>query len=692
MKPCRILSHQDRTILFAAFLSVSLASTAAGQNNQDRPAPETGEPAWVEPLRRVHARFHGTPGTLAQFGDSITVTMAYWTPLSHQPKNLSPAAREALDLVRGHLRPECWREWKGAEFGSEGGMTSAWALENVERWLEKLKPEAALILFGTNDLHQMDADRYERQLREVAKKCLDRGTVAILSTVPPRSGHLEKARAFAAAVRRIGRDLQVPVIDYFEEVMKRRPVDWDGSMEKFKNQPGDEYQVPTLIARDGVHPSNPSSHANDCSEEGLRTNGYALRNYLSLLAYAEVLKRVIKAPPPLRAGEGLSPSPPGLPWLPRAPALPPPRGEVIRAAGVEELFQAAERVPRGGTILLADGRYEMPRYFALHTDGVTLRGESGDRTKVILDGKTSQHGELFGFHGCSEVTVADLTIQNARFNGFKINSDLGARRITIHNCVVHNIWQRGVKGPKTPEGGSQGCRVQHCLFYNDRPKQFSDDETDTPQTFGGNYIGGIDVMHARGWEIRDNIFRGIQGRTREGRGAVFLWVDSRDSIVERNVFIDCDQAVCLGNAHKDAATAVHATGILVRNNFIAGAVEGGIVAIYTRDCRLLHNTIFEPRGRRPIRIALANDGLLAANNLIAGSTIALETASLLRLIGNAVVDPAAPFADPAAGDLHLKAPLPGVTDAAERIEGVDEDFDRDRRDEHPDAGADELRK
>ncbi|MBI4582980.1 MAG: hypothetical protein HY717_03005 [Planctomycetes bacterium] len=27
-----------------------------------------------------------------------------------------------------------------------------------------------------------------------------------------------------------------------------------------------------------------------------------------------------------------------------------------------------------------------------------------------------------------------------------------------------------------------------------------------------------------------------------------------------------------------------------------------------------------------------------------------------------------------------------------RIEGIDEDFDLDRRDAHPDAGADELRK
>jgi len=37
-----------------------------------------------------------------------------------------------------------------------------------------------------------------------------------------------------------------------------------------------------------------------------------------------------------------------------------------------------------------------------------------------------------------------------------------------------------------------------------------------------NYVGGIDAMYARQWTICDNVFVGIQGRTRAARGAVFL--------------------------------------------------------------------------------------------------------------------------------------------------------------------------
>jgi hypothetical protein len=64
--------------------------------------------------------------------------------------------------------------------------------------------------------------------------------------------------------------------------------------------------------------------------------------------------------------------------------------------------------------------------------------------------------------------------------------------------------------------------VEYCLFVNDRPKRFEDDPTDTPQSFGGDYIGGIDAMYASGWTISDNVFTGIRGRTGAARGAVFL--------------------------------------------------------------------------------------------------------------------------------------------------------------------------
>ena len=256
-------------------------------------AGEKNDRAWVEPMKKVHARFTGTKGTLACFGDSITVSMAFWAPLAGQPKNMSSEMAKAHALVKDHMKPECWTKWRGPAFGNQGSMTIRWAHDNVDAWLKKLNPEVAVIMFGTNDLGQLKIDEFDKKTRDVIDRCLANGTVVILTTLPPRSGRLEQSRQFADAVRKIARDKQVPLCDYQAEILKRRPDDWDGALPKFKDVPGGTYEVPTLISRDGVHPSNPRMHQ-DYSEESLRSNGFLLRNYVTLLSYADVIRSVVK--------------------------------------------------------------------------------------------------------------------------------------------------------------------------------------------------------------------------------------------------------------------------------------------------------------------------------------------------------------------------------------------------------------
>src|SRR5512143_2951183 len=125
---------------------------------------------------------------------------------------------------------------------------------------------------------------------------------------------------------------------------------------------------------------------------------------------------------PVLAGPVQELNPPVPSWFPTAPPLPQPRGESVEVATVEGLIQAIEEARAGQTILVADGHYLMPRYAEIRADGVTLRSASGNRGRVILDGAQSRHAELLGVRACSGVTIANLTIQNIRANGFKINS------------------------------------------------------------------------------------------------------------------------------------------------------------------------------------------------------------------------------------------------------------------------------
>jgi len=651
------------------------------------------EPEWVEAMRKVHRKFLGQKGTFAQFGDSITVTMAFWAPLPHARKNAPPEMERAFQIVNAYMRPECWR-WKGPEFGNEGGKTVKWALEHVDEWLKRLNPEVVIIMFGTNDLTHVSVDEYRSQLKALVQKCLDNGTIVILSTIPPRSGFVEKSAAFAEAARQVATELKVPLVDYYAEILKRRPDDWDGSSEKFKGYEG--YDVPTLISRDGVHPSHPKKYRDDYSEEALRCNGYSLRNYLVLLKYAEVIEKVLMAKDK-RSDESMKPSDLAFQdWLPKAPPLPAPKGEIIRVSSVSELFEAVEKAKPGATILIADGHYFLPRRLEIRKDGLTLRGESGRPEKVILDGGKHQLGELIAVTGCSDVTIAHLTVQNVRWNGIKLDTDTGVHRVTIYNCIIRNVWQRGVKGVRVPSNVPRptGCKVQFCIFVNDRPKTFDDDPTDNPQTFNGNYIGGIDVMFAQGWVISDNVFVGIQGRTHEGRGAIFLWHDSRDCIVERNIIIDCDVGIALGNSWKPPDIDVHCTRIIVRNNFIVRCPESGIVADYTQDCLIAHNTIHDPANKlgRLIRLVHDNEGLRVVNNLLSGPPIKNESPSKMLLLNNLVVsDYSFAFADAKSGNLRLTAKAVEAIDKAIPLPEVTSDIDGKPRGPKPDIGAHEFR-
>ncbi len=391
-------------------------------------------------------------------------------------------------------------------------------------------------------------------------------------------------------------------------------------------------------------------------------------------------------------------------WFPVAPKLPELTGDVIRVANVNQLYQAADNVKPGGTIALADGHYKMPRSLVIRTSNVTLRSESDDRTKVILDFESSIHGEGVVINSPVGFILASLTVKNVTQNGIKINSNLGVDKVTIYNVISHNVWQRHIKGPLVPdnEDGSpswvEECYVQYCLFYNDRPKRLDDEpyEKENPDNFNGNYVGGIDIMSAKGWTISDNVFIGIQGRTGSGRGSIFMWHNGYDCIIERNIFINNDSGICLGNSSARGERR-HCTGFIVRNNFITRTnANEGIFAGHTRNCQILYNTVHNPGTGRLIRIAHANDGLFVAGNVFSGSSwgvnineddneVPLTFRDNLNKLSTQV------FVDPDNGNLHLKETAVDMIDKGPVIENVVDDINSQQRDEKPDLGADEYR-
>lgn len=388
-------------------------------------------------------------------------------------------------------------------------------------------------------------------------------------------------------------------------------------------------------------------------------------------------------------------------WPKVAPPLPKPSGAVVRVKSVEQFTTAVAALKDGQTILLAPGVYKMPRSLTIEgVKKVVVRGDGKDRTKVVLDFSESTHTEGIRFQRCRDVILADLTVQNVSQNGIKIDGDHQAENVTIYNVVSRNVWQRHVKGPKVPakpDGKpdySRGHRIQYCLFENDRPKRIGDDpyEDREPGAFGHNYIGGIDMMDAEGLVIADSVFRNIHGKSHEGRGAVFLWVNSKDCLVERNLFLDCDQGVCLGNG-AGLDEPMHATGCIVRNNFVVRCPEGNLFAAHTKDCRFVHNTVHDPDGRfaRLFRAIADNQGLVVAGNIFSGPPVAGESTRGpgIDFQGNLNRPVADYFRDPAKGDLHLLAAAKDAIDHGPKEPLVTSDIDGGKRVSPGDLGADE---
>ena len=258
-----------------AVLSASLFAAAT--------KPAAKDNYWVEPMKKVHARFTGQPGTVAQFGDSITITMAFFTPLSMDVKNLPDDLKQAHKWMRGYVQGRCWRAWKGAAFGNEGRTTSAWGLKNMDSWLKKLNPEVALVMWGTNDSYLGPRPpKYTGNLRAIVQKCLDNGTVPILYTIPPvgnQAGNAQRTKyieTFVDAARAVAKEKKVPLIDFYKEMVTRQPTDFAKK-----------------LLGDNLHPSYPGQYQRDFSAQGISNSGYTLRNYLTLKKYWKLNREVL---------------------------------------------------------------------------------------------------------------------------------------------------------------------------------------------------------------------------------------------------------------------------------------------------------------------------------------------------------------------------------------------------------------
>ncbi|OFY11712.1 MAG: hypothetical protein A2X05_15785 [Bacteroidetes bacterium GWE2_41_25] len=388
----------------------------------------------------------------------------------------------------------------------------------------------------------------------------------------------------------------------------------------------------------------------------------------------------------------------------REPDFPERPGRVVKVANEEELALAILNAESHETILIEDGIYILKQSLVIENKAhLTLRSSSGDSSKVVLQGdgwsdfyhrerKENDPADLIVIRNSEDIFIADLTIREVSHYGIKLDTETKAvksnlKDINIFRCHFLNIGTRAFKGTAAKDrkhlvGGS----VSYCIFENTKMP-------DTSWLYNGDYISAIDMMYLDNWVFSDNIFRNIRGANGGGRGAIFVWNQCRNIVVERNIFVGCDRSIAFGNpsepTYYEPGTLHNYDGI-IRNNFIvAGDRQGkGIEVVWADNIQVCNNTIYATDPEyQAIHYFQKISRLFIANNLVRGRIYGEGEGVLSE--ANLTGDMEGYFVNPVTGDLHLTKLAKAALGKGLQISTVSDDIDRQKRKKHPDTGADQ---
>lgn len=273
------------------------------------------ETDWVAYCRSVHAGWSGTDGFAVHLGDSITYANAYgqWARYG------GGKTQDDIDICNW-LHSSDWpgggnnsaSGWYLAAYDMPGGrsytaesgirtdqyISGAADLPSMDQMYtlgftnpdgkQYRDAEVAVVMLGTNDASgNRQTSAMIADLETIIDKLLANKIIVALSTLPPKRVDMTDVQNYNTAIRNLAQTKQLPLIDFYEEVMRRRPGDtWDG----------------TLISGDGVHPTASSGGYLASSDPyagngaALSWSGYLLRCWLSVQKIQEIWTKVIDAP------------------------------------------------------------------------------------------------------------------------------------------------------------------------------------------------------------------------------------------------------------------------------------------------------------------------------------------------------------------------------------------------------------
>lgn len=285
-------------------------------NGYDNPW-QSGPTGWVATMRTIRnsrpAGLTATSGFVVLLGDSITYANPFgaWprygsgkTPddsatcnWMHAGNGTSQTTNDGWYLARFDV------PGRGGSYTAKSGITAAqylagtYGLPSMDKMYtagftnpdgkQYRDAQIGVIMLGTNDLGGYTDVQVAANLSTMVDKLQANGIIPVLTTIPPRAGQDAKVLTFVTAIRNLAESRKLPLIDYYQEIMRRRP--------------GTTWQN-TLISGDGVHPTGDragftvASDPYASSGQALSEVGYLLRSWLTVQKIKEVKDAVLDPP------------------------------------------------------------------------------------------------------------------------------------------------------------------------------------------------------------------------------------------------------------------------------------------------------------------------------------------------------------------------------------------------------------
>lgn len=363
----------------------------------------------------------------------------------------------------------------------------------------------------------------------------------------------------------------------------------------------------------------------------------------------------------------------------------------------------------GTTILLEDGTYrstrgsEGERRINFRTAGVTLRSASGDAGAVVLDGEYATN-ELI-FVQADDVTIAEITLTHAVDHLVHVTGD-GATTIggtRLYGVRFLDAGEQFVKVNGSGGGGFADDGRLECSYF-----ELTDaGRPNVERTPGGCYTGGIDAHSGRGWVVARNTFVGIYCA---GEGlaehAIHFWSQSRDTLVENNVIVDCARGIGFGLSQTEERRTYpddpysgirpisHFDGV-IRNNVVYAEIpwyDTGVELQRARGAEVHHNTVVSTPDATgffsSIDYRFDTTEVSIRNNLT--RRITMRDGASGTVEANLEDTPLTLFVDAAGRDFHLVDGASAAIDQGVALPNAGLDMDGESHDNGPpDLGADE---